>query len=291
MAPLDPASIAQLSLYGSRFDVQLGQTEHRVNLVTAWKVQEGDHVLEIGCGQGDCTAVLATAVGETGKVTAIDPAPSEYGSPWTIGQAQSHLKASPIGNRMTFLRSNTESILASDDTIYDIAILAHCTWYFAAPSVLLATLRSLSTRAKRICIAEWALSASNVAAWPHVLAALTQASLECRNPNSKSNIRTVLSPVKIKAMALEAGLGLESEIAIQSPIGMLDGHWEVAEVLGDDFGKKISNVIENDRERGVVEALRDAVKVSKESLSPGTKMRAMDVWCGSFTGFTSEYAV
>jgi len=35
--------------------------------------------MEIGCGQGDCTAVLATVVGETGHVTALDPAPPDYG--------------------------------------------------------------------------------------------------------------------------------------------------------------------------------------------------------------------
>jgi ubiquinone/menaquinone biosynthesis C-methylase UbiE len=81
MAPnLDAKIIASYCISDNKNpNVQVGQTEHRINLVLKWGVAEGDHVLELGCGQGDCTAVLATAVGEKGTVTAIDPAPPEYG--------------------------------------------------------------------------------------------------------------------------------------------------------------------------------------------------------------------
>lgn len=60
-------------------DTQIGQTLERIDLVSRWGIKEGDRVLEIGCGQGDMTAVLATAVGENGRVTALDPAPLDYG--------------------------------------------------------------------------------------------------------------------------------------------------------------------------------------------------------------------
>lgn len=63
---------------------QLPQTSHRIQIVEAWEVElEGRHVLEIGCGQGDASVVLASAVGQ-GRVTAWDPADPEYGAPSSV---------------------------------------------------------------------------------------------------------------------------------------------------------------------------------------------------------------
>ena len=56
------------------------QFEHRVKIVKSWNIVPGSRVLEIGPGQGDCTIVLATAVGESGHVDAVDPAPLDYGT-------------------------------------------------------------------------------------------------------------------------------------------------------------------------------------------------------------------
>lgn len=59
---------------------QLPQTAHRIEVVKAWEVElDGRNVLEIGCGQGDASVVLASAVGQ-GRVTAWDPADPEYGA-------------------------------------------------------------------------------------------------------------------------------------------------------------------------------------------------------------------
>jgi ubiquinone/menaquinone biosynthesis C-methylase UbiE len=81
MSPsLDAEFIASFCLSDPKYpDIQLGQTQHRINLVSKWDIKEGDNVLELGCGQGDCTAVLATVVGESGSVTALDPASLDYG--------------------------------------------------------------------------------------------------------------------------------------------------------------------------------------------------------------------
>ena len=48
------------------------QPKHRMALVEFWAPRPGDRLLEIGCGQGDCTVVLSCAVGKTGKVVAIE---------------------------------------------------------------------------------------------------------------------------------------------------------------------------------------------------------------------------
>ena len=72
-------SIAPNSTAGDR-----GQIQHRIDLIEIWEIQPGERVLEIGCGQGDCTVTLAHAVGEGGHVTAVDPAPLDYGRFSTI---------------------------------------------------------------------------------------------------------------------------------------------------------------------------------------------------------------
>lgn len=81
MAALNADDLAPLSLYELPFhlEIQKHQTQHRIALVSKWEIPVGARVLEIGCGQGDCTIVLAAAVGPTGHVTAVDPAPLTYG--------------------------------------------------------------------------------------------------------------------------------------------------------------------------------------------------------------------
>ena len=56
------------------------QMEHRLELVSYWDIKPGSRVLEIGCGQGDCTIVLADQVGEKGHVDAVDPGAPDYGT-------------------------------------------------------------------------------------------------------------------------------------------------------------------------------------------------------------------
>lgn len=55
------------------------QLEHRLQLISSWTIKPGARVLEIGCGQGECTVALADAVGATGHVDAIDPGSPDYG--------------------------------------------------------------------------------------------------------------------------------------------------------------------------------------------------------------------
>lgn len=77
---LDATHIARLSLHDPHnFSIQLAQTLHRIRLLQQWNISTSSKVLELGCGQGDCTTVLACAVGEQGNVVAVDPADLTYG--------------------------------------------------------------------------------------------------------------------------------------------------------------------------------------------------------------------
>lgn len=76
----DAASIARISLHDpAQFSTQHSQTVHRLELLQRWNISTGSKVLELGYGQGDCTTVLASAVGEEGSVVAVDPADLDYG--------------------------------------------------------------------------------------------------------------------------------------------------------------------------------------------------------------------
>ncbi|KAJ4369105.1 hypothetical protein N0V83_006189 [Neocucurbitaria cava] len=274
---LDAASIARVSLHDPKhFSIQHSQTLHRLVLLQHWNIPTGSKLLELGCGQGDCTTVLASAVGEQGTVVAVDPAELDYGAPYTLGQAQGHISQGPLGKRIVWVQkspldylssllpSSTSSPPARESKAFDTAVLAHCLWYFPFPAVILSTFRALKQHSKRLLLAEWSLVATHPSAQPHVLAALTQAALECRKPESDSNVRTVLGPKRLTELALAAGWQLESETRVQGGEGLLDGQWEVSACLSSSFEREVEEHVSDEKERSVVLALRDACEASLE---------------------------
>ncbi|KAH6629541.1 S-adenosyl-L-methionine-dependent methyltransferase [Boeremia exigua] len=287
----DAISIARLSLHDpAHFNIQHTQTLHRLALLQHWNIHKGSKILELGCGQGDCTTVLASAVGEQGEVVAVDPAELEYGSPYTLGQAQSHISQGPLAKQITWVQQSPLEYLSSipspsmtEARPFDATVLAHCLWYFPSPSLILDTFRALKQYSKRLLLAEWALVATEPAAQPHVLAALAQAALECRKPTSTSNVRTVLGPKRLTELALAAGWQLENEVRVPSGEGLLDGQWEVSACLSRSFEEEIDEQVSDERERGVINALRDACEGSLEGVKGGRKgVKSMDVWAATF---------
>ncbi|SJL14911.1 uncharacterized protein ARMOST_18387 [Armillaria ostoyae] len=97
MTEFDATKIAKICHMGTEhFEAQLESTEHRLAILSKWDIPKGSKVLELGCGQGDCTAVLAELVGPNGHVTAVDPGSLDYGSPYTLGQAQNNIFPLPL---------------------------------------------------------------------------------------------------------------------------------------------------------------------------------------------------
>ncbi|KAG8862980.1 hypothetical protein FRB96_000400 [Tulasnella sp. 330] len=283
-------SIAQLNLYKNETHLMIldSQAQQRIRLVERWNIKPGERILEIGCGQGDCTAVLATTVGTTGHVIAIDPGPPDYGAPWTLAQAQSHLSKSAIGPQITWV--NDDPIhhlknLPSDEPLFDTAVLANCIWYMSSPSILRDILAVVSTRAKRVCIAEYSLNASTPAAFPHVLAVLAQAALETHKPISESNVRTVLSPRAIKKLVTEAStnIELEWEDVIVPYESVDDGRWEIDAVQNGSFASGVAEHVSNEREKASLDAMKDALDTAVKGVAAlNGRCRTMDVWIASF---------
>jgi len=288
---LDSGSLAELSLHDPKhFEVQHSQTIHRLVLLKLWNIPAGSKVLELGCGQGDCTTALADAVGDQGKVVAVDPADLNYGAPYTLGQAQNHISQGPLGGRIEWVQQLPLDYLSSlaspstpDTKAFDATVLAHCLWYFPSHQLILDTFRALKQHSKRLLLAEWSLVATHPSAQPHVLAALAQAALECHKPKSTSNVRTVLGPKRLTELALAAGWRLETETRVEPTEGLLDGQWEVSACLSSSFEKQTEEFIGNGRDRDVVFALRDACEASLEVVQGGrNRVKSMDVWVASF---------
>ncbi|EJT78468.1 SAM-dependent methyltransferase [Gaeumannomyces tritici R3-111a-1] len=303
-AALIPTSrAAQIASYSPLLSdpvIEVAQARHRINLVNTFAsisplpqtTTSGVRFLEVGCGQGNCTTVLAAAAGPSGSVTALDPAPPTYGAPFTLAGAQAVVSASEVGPRITWHNATTLDalLLADTDTdtaagpatttrCWDVAVLAHSAWYFSSPHTLRDTLAALRGRVGAVWLAEYALSARRrPAAWPHVLAALARGSLEAHR-ESGENIQTPLSPPQIRDAAAAAGWGVAGEAVLVPDEGLLDGRWETGAVVGDGFLADVDAAgIRNERVKAVLRSARDATIAAMQAVGGVKKVETMDVW-------------
>ncbi|MGG0662779.1 class I SAM-dependent methyltransferase [Viridibacillus arvi] len=223
-----------MAIYGNDSTIQKIQTAHRLKLAQFWSIKKGMRVLEIGCGQGDTTAVLAHLVGEEGFVHGIDVAAADYGSPITLGEATRHLKASKLGAQIQ-INLATDVIVDEIDfpeQSFDIVVLSHCSWYFQSAEQLAAVLKKARKWGKTLCFAEWDARVTNIEQYPHFLAVLIQAQYEVFKETSISNIRTLFTAEDIKKIIQQTGWKIQKENIIYSP-ELQDGEWEVDFTIQD----------------------------------------------------------
>ncbi|KAK3295186.1 uncharacterized protein B0H64DRAFT_474192 [Chaetomium fimeti] len=260
--------------------VEHSQAVHRINLINAWApaIGPGTRVLELGCGQGTCTQALAEAVSSpdhpasSGHITAVDPGAPDYGAPFTLAQAQSHLSAGPLGPLLTFHRADPVDFLAANpDAQWDVAVLAHCVWYFRSPDTLRQTLTALRGRVARVCLAEWALHATEPAAVAHVLAALARATFEAHRVDSTENIQMPASPRAIKDVVGQAGWKVESEGTVVPGAELSDGFWETGTVVDEEFAEEVEKEVKEERVKAALTSARDATIAAADSVGGARK--------------------
>lgn len=223
-----------ISPTGTLSEIQTVQTQHRIHLAEYWGIHAGESVLEIGCGQGDMTAVLAYFVGDKGKVHAIDIAGPDYGAPETLGQAMAKLQQSSVGKQIT-VDFNTDILSAEIDfpeNTFDTIVFSHSSWYLTSQDVLLEMFTKLHKWGKRLVFAEWNTHVTDSHQLPHFLAALLQAQYESFRETTEANIRTLITPEDSKNLVKQAGWNVVDETVIPSK-DLQDGSWEVDMTLSD----------------------------------------------------------
>jgi SAM-dependent methyltransferase len=209
---------------------QLVQTRFRMSLVDGWGLVPGSTVLEIGCGQGDMTVVLADAVGPHGRIVAVDIAPRSYGSPVTVGASADHLLAGPLGDRIEFHFDFDVLSASFPDDAFDAVVLSQCSWYFASLDELRRTLAAVRPWARRLCFAEWSLRPRSAGQLPHLLAVLLQGQLEAAGARGDGNVRTPFSREALLRLLPAAGWLMLGERLIDTA-GLQDADWEISACL------------------------------------------------------------
>jgi SAM-dependent methyltransferase len=228
MNSIDVAAVVRAMATGvADPEMQLVQTRFRAGLVEGWEIGPGDRVLEIGCGQGDMTAVLAAAVGEQGRVTGVDLADPSYGAPVTLAQSAEFLLATPLGARID-LRFGFDVLAGTfADDSFDHVVLSQCAWYFASLEQLRATLARVRPWARRLCFAEWDLRPTSHGQLAHLLAVQIQGMIEASGERGDGNVRTPFSCERLLAVLADTGWRATGP-KIYDTAGMHDATWEIA---------------------------------------------------------------
>ncbi|KAK4955411.1 hypothetical protein LTR66_013462 [Elasticomyces elasticus] len=263
----------------------------RLAVVQAWGVREGERIVDIGCGQGESCLVLALQVGRHGHVTGIDPAQLDYGHPFTMREAQEHIRDSVLGPRISFYPLDTASYLAKLDKqanmIFDSAALCHSLWYFPNEGVVHSLFASLAqAKIARIYLAEWCLAPSHESQVPHILAAKAEALLYRYRPPSEpglreQNVRAGVNQQAILRAANDAGFVVIRERLLTPEKDMLEGHLEVEYVLGDLFQQRVAEADLSEGQEAEIDAcIRHLRSETERMKSMGmSTMSSADVWC------------
>ena len=227
-------------LYKINPQKQIAKITHRRRLADFWSIEKGSTVLEIGCGQGETAAVIATIVGEYGNVVAVDIADPNYGYPVTCEASSSQILESPIGNRIQFfynfniLENYTELPLSH----FNYIVFSHSSWYFQSELTFSNILERVRGYGGKLAFAEWCIIPDKVEQLSHFLSVLIQNQLKLFNNKYETNICSILSPDRIRHITKNSGWSIDNEEFIVSN-ELYDGISEVEQVFNEDLSNML----------------------------------------------------
>lgn len=297
------------SARGKQDSVQAVQTSHRLDILYAWLTGKDPHantpdippvevepewellsgrLMDLGCGQGDQTGALAAMLAAhqdkfSATIVGVDPAPPDYGAPYTIKQAQDHLSQQPaLSNHLSFILGDTgPKVLESQR--FDTVLLSHSLWYFPSTTILRDTFKAIKeSGVKHLLLAEWAMTASHPNSVPHLLSALLQG----QSPVKGSNVQTLISPEQLKKLASEAGWKVSREVSFCPAEKLQDGEWEI---YGAREAAEQAAQLELGEGDQVTRRMVQSVQATRYALEEAVgrirqkQVRSMDVWTAVLT--------
>lgn len=148
--------------------------QNRLTIVDTWSIQAGQHLLDIGCGQGESSLALALAVSSQGHITALDPAQPEYGTPFTVAESHSYILKSSLGPHISFRQSDVPSFFTNMKPavarVYDGACLLQSLMYFPTLDSVRDLFQTLAHAGIiKVYVAEYTFTAANEAQMPQAI--------------------------------------------------------------------------------------------------------------------------
>jgi hypothetical protein len=161
-------------------------------------------------------------------------------------------------------------------------------WFFEKPHMLQELMKTLQPWTRSVLIAEFSFSTSTPAAFPHVLAAQYNSTVEALlRDREEWNIRSPLTPSQMTQVGGMAGFRLASHKTITPGEKNREGSPEVRMLLKAKEFENERRLVEQrhgPRIALMLNGLKDAVAESVERLGGGgiEAVRNMDVWLAKF---------
>lgn len=288
----DIQAILSTCLYVKQHEalVWIPRIKVRLAITEAWAIEPGARVLDIGCGQGESSVVLAQVLGPTSAIVGIDTARPDYGRPYNVSQSQEHIAGTEIGSRIEFHRADAAAFFRSSDRapaeFLDAATLCHSLWYFPDRQSVLELFRTLGgARLPKIYLAEYAFQASSLEQEPHLLASKSQAlfhSYKAPRPAGARTLNVRAAPdIKfIEEAAQRAGYYFRRQGSITPGSDMLEGHFEAVYTQSEAYTERVkAEGLAKEKEQEVLSYVPLIERAFEKMRSCGKdKGRAMDVW-------------
>ena len=124
-------------------DHHKSKESERRQMVNDLNIKSGDLILDLGCGPGLWTALLAEKVKPNGKVIGIDSAPE------LLNYAIKNLKKEPLRDLIEFKKADFADIPYRDD-IFDLVFFGNCFAYVSNHSQILAEMKRVAKPGGRV---------------------------------------------------------------------------------------------------------------------------------------------